>query len=207
MARRLLLGLLGLDASQLYGIGFRPTTARCLVRVTDQDVLQRIELRPNRHGGGEVACDLTIHPLWARDRLRLGVLEPGISLFRLCIHLGRESVHWYSSHGGGARMVSDILQFGVPWFDENASASSILESAKKLDEPWYNRQHTHVELGHCFLKFGQIDEARRVFDRKPSRVARYKTIVKWIEARDHASIKEMHDSRVRHNRAELGSLE
>ncbi len=61
--------------SELVLAGFQRVTDRQYLRVTDADVAQRIELRPNRHGG-EITCDLTIHPLWAREHLTLQILEP-----------------------------------------------------------------------------------------------------------------------------------
>ncbi len=42
-------------------------------------------------------------------------------------------------------------------------------------EPWRNEQFVHVDLGHCYLHVGRFTEALHVFDRKPSRVPRYKT--------------------------------
>ena len=41
--------------------GFVRVNARRYLRVTSGDVVQRVELRPNSHGG-QLTCDLTIHP-------------------------------------------------------------------------------------------------------------------------------------------------
>ena len=67
--------------------GFTRISARRYLRVTDGDVAQRIELRPNRHGG-EFTCDLTIHPLWARNGVNFDVLEPCIWIKTVCEHFG-----------------------------------------------------------------------------------------------------------------------
>ena len=160
--------------------GFVRVNARRYLRVTSGDVVQRVELRPNSHGG-QLTCDLTIHPLWAREHLTLDVLEPGVWIGHLCERYGLPKLIWYDrSTTGVTQMMDAIMTGGISWFDETASAEGIVESAAVFPDPWRNEQQVHVELGHSLLRVGRFDEAQQVFDRKPKRVPQYRTITRWI---------------------------
>jgi hypothetical protein len=127
-----------------------------------RDIAQRIELRPNRHGG-EVTCDLTIHPLFAREHLALDILEPGIWIRTLCSRFGQSAPTWYVRNDSGIQqMVDSIASAGLPWFDANATAEGIIQSATEFAEPWRNEQFVHVDLGHCYLRVGRFTEALHV---------------------------------------------
>ncbi len=174
--------------------GFYRITARRYLRVTRGDIVQRIELRPDRHGG-EVTCDLTIHPLFAREHLALDILEPGIWIRTLCSRFGQSAPTWYERNDSGIQqMVDSLASAGLLWFDANATAEGIIESATEFAEPWRNEQFVHVDLGHCYLRVGRFAEALHEFDRKPSRVARYKTLTTWIAASDIVQIENLHST-------------
>jgi hypothetical protein len=187
----------------LTGAGFARITARRYLRVTLGGIVQRIELRPNRHGG-EITCDLTIHPLFAREHLSLDILEPGISIQTLCSRIGASAPSWYTRDLAGIQqMVKSIAAAGLPWFDANTTAEGIIQAAIEFPEPWRNEQFVHVELGHCYLHTGRLSEALRVFDRKPSRVARYKTLSNWIAAGDIDQIAKLHSTWIASSKADL----
>ena len=189
--------------NRLIDAGFARITARRYLRVTLGDIAQRIELRPNRHGG-EITCDLTIHPLFAHQHLSLDVLEPGIWIQSLCTYYGRTAPTWFErNHAGVQRMVDSIADSGLKWFDENATAEGIIQSATEFVEPWRNEQFVHVDLGHCYLRVGRLDDALRVFDRKPSRVHRYKSLCAWIAAGDALQIKNLHSTWIASSMANL----
>ena len=190
----------------LVDAGFARLSARRYLRVTSGDVLQRIELRPNRHGG-EFTCDLAIHPLWAREGLPLQVLEPSVWIRTLREHFGESAPDWYErSNAGLQELASTIATTGLRWFDDLSTAEGIVASSKTFPDPWYNEQQTHVELGHCLLRAGQLAEAQKVFDRKPNRVAKYKTITKWIAAGEHSQIAKLHAGRVATGRQQFDAL-
>lgn len=183
--------------------GFQRISARRYLRVTDAAVAQRIELRPNRHGG-ELTCDLTIHPLWARETLTLQVLEPAIWIGALSARSGMPSISWYERSETGLQQMTDaILLVGMPWFEANSTAHGLIESANSCPEPWQNAQHVHVELGHAYLRAGQPQEALQNFERKPSRVARFKSIAKWIASGDVEQIEKLHADWIASSRASL----
>ncbi len=174
--------------------GFNRITARRYLRVTPGDIVQRIELRPNRHGR-EITCDLTIHPLFAREHLSLDILEPGIWIRTLCSRFGQLAPTWYERNDSGIQqMVDSIASAGIPWFDANATAEGIIQSAAEFAEPWRNEQFVHVDLGHCYLRVGRFTEALHVFDRKPSRVPSYKNLTTWIAASDKVQIDNLHST-------------
>jgi hypothetical protein len=189
--------------TSLVDAGFARVSARRYLRVTNGDVVQRIELRPNRHGG-EITCDLTIHPLWAREHLSLDVLEPGVWIRTLCERMGKPALTWYERSETGIQQVVDaIVTAGLPWFDGTATADGIVVSATEFLEPWRNEQQVHVELGHSYLRAGCLAEAQKIFDRKPSRVARYKTLAMWISNRNTEEISKLHSTWIASARAGL----
>ena len=100
-------------------------------------------------------------------------------------------------------MVDAITTTGLPWFDANATAEGIIQSATEFAEPWRNEQFVHVDLGHCYLRIGRLTEALRVFARKPSRVARYKTLSTWIANDDIVQINNLHSTWIASSTAEL----
>lgn len=192
--------------NQISNAGFSRVSARRYLRVTDGDVAQRIELRPNRHGG-ELTCDLTIHPLWAREYVSLSVLEPGVWINHLCDRCSLQAPIWYDrSESGIQQMVDAIINAGMPWFEETSTAEGIVESATLFPEPWRNTQHVHVELGHSYLRAGHLEQAQEVFDRKPNRVPRYKTLSGWISVRDISRINELHAQWVASSRSGLEQM-
>jgi len=89
-------------------------------------------------------------------------------------------------------MVDAVIGAGMPWFNETSTAGGIVEIATLFPEPWRNTQHVHVEIGHSHLHAGHLEQAQEVFDRKPNRVPRYKTLAGWISARDISRISELH---------------
>lgn len=189
--------------TRLADAGFVRITARRYLRVTLGDIAQRIELRPNRQGG-ELTCDLTIHPLFAREHLSLEVLEPGIWIQTLCSRFGFACPTWYQRNEDGLQqMVDSLATAGLAWFDANATAAGIVQSAAEFAEPWRNEQFVHVELGHCYLRVGRLEEALDLFDRKPSRVPRYKSLANWIAAGDVAQIEALHSNCIASAIAEL----
>lgn len=180
--------------TRLKDAGFVRVNSRRYLRVTRGDIAQRIELRPNRHGG-ELTCDLTIHPLFAHERVHLDVLEPGIWIRTLCTFYGESAPTWFErNHSGVQQLVDSIADSGLQWFDDNSTAEGIIESATKFVEPWRNEQFVHVDLGHCYLRAGRFDDALRVFDRKPSRVPRYKSLSTWIAKGNTIEIQDLHCS-------------
>jgi hypothetical protein len=180
--------------TSLTAAGFTRITARRYLRVTPGDIAQRIELRPNCHGG-EVTCDLTIHPLFAREHLSLDVLEPGIWIRTLCSRFGQTTPTWYEWNDSGIqKMVDAIASAGIPWFNANATAEGIIQSAAEFAEPWRNEQFVHVDLGHCYLRVGRFAEALQLFNRKPSRVPRYQTLSTWIATGDIFQIEDLHST-------------
>ena len=186
--------------------GFARISTRRYLRVTDGDVAQRIELRPNRHGG-EFTCDLTIHPLWARNGVNLDLLEPGIWIKTVCEHFGGSAPTWYErSKLGLQQLANSICQHGLRWFNDTSDASGIVQSSTTFSDPWYNEQHTHIELGHCLLRAGCLADAQRVFDRKPKRVAQYKSISQWIANGDTARIAALHDDWIATGRTQIEAL-
>ncbi len=100
-------------------------------------------------------------------------------------------------------MLDAILTTGMSWFEANSNANGIIESSESFPEPWRNEQHVHVELGHTYLRLGRFTEAQRVFERKPSRVARYKSIAMWIANSDTANIEKLHAQWIASSRAAL----
>lgn len=186
--------------------GFVRLSARRYARATAGDVVQRIEVRPNRHGG-EITCDLTIHPLWARNGLNLEVLEPSTWIKTICAHFSAAAPVWYERSAAGLQqMVDAITTYGFRWFRDTSTAEGIVDSSSAFTDPWYNEQVTHVELGHCLLLAGRLRDAQRVFDRKPKRVAQYKTISKWIAAGDTAQIAALHDEWIAVGRSQFDAL-
>ncbi|EMI57542.1 hypothetical protein RSSM_01019 [Rhodopirellula sallentina SM41] len=186
--------------------GFTRISARRYLRVTAGDVAQRIELRPNRHGG-EFTCDLTIHPLWARNGVNFDVLEPGIWIKTVCEHFAGSTPTWYDRSNLGLQQLADsFCQHGLRWFDDNSDATGIVQSSTTFTDPWYNEQHTHVELGHCLLRAGRLADAQRTFDRKPKRVAQYKSISQWIADGNTARIAALHDDWIAVGRLQIDAL-
>lgn len=183
--------------------GFATVSSRRYVRVTPGDVLQRIELRPNSRGG-ELTCDLTIHPLWARDNVSLDVLEPGIWIGTLCSRAGIDAPRWYErSEEGYSRLCVAIRDAGFGWFEDTATAEGIVESSESFPEPWRNSQFIHVELGHALLKAGRLQDAKQVFSRKPKRVPMFKTISGWIDSGATEEIASLHQGRIENARSQL----
>ena len=82
----------------------------------------------------------------------------------------------------------------------------IVQSSTTFSDPWYNEQHTHIELGHCLLRAGCLADAQRVFDRKPKRVAQYKSISQWIANGDTARIAALHDDWIATGRTQIEAL-
>jgi len=183
--------------------GFARISSRRYVRVTAGDVLQRIELRPNSRGG-ELTCDLTIHPLWARDNVSLAVLEPGIWIGSLCRRTGIDAPRWYErSEEGYSQLCAAIRDAGIGWLEDTATADGIVRSSESFPEPWRNAQFVHVELGHALLRAGRLQEAKEVFSRKPKRVPMFKTISRWIDSEATEEIASLHQRRIDNARSQL----
>ncbi|WP_425619066.1 hypothetical protein NA78x_002797 [Anatilimnocola sp. NA78] len=100
-------------------------------------------------------------------------------------------------------MIDAIINAGLPWFEANTTAEDIIDSATEFPEPWRNEQFVHVDLGHSYLRAGRLDEALRILDRKPSRVARYKSLADWIANGDTTEINKLHAQWITSARAEL----
>lgn len=192
--------------TKLTDSGFYKINARRYIRLTEGNVVQRIEMRPNSRGG-EITCDLTIHPLWAREKLNLQVLEPGISLRSLIEFYNGSVDFWYPRTEDGVQlMINHLSNAGLKWFEETSTAEGIVKSSKNLNDPWANKEFIHVELGHSYLEIGELKEAQKIFDRKPKRVPKYKTLTKWITNSDFQEIKQLHEVRIKNSKQELSTI-